>query len=147
MYTIAGVAGGIGTTARPVVSLYAPAGNGLRIRGIQVWNTTVTACVYKVQRLTNATGQGTGLTEVEINNSGSEGRDPTGTAFDTHSADTGLGAVIRYWPIGAAVGAGYYDTWGDNGLWVPAGTANGVGIVLASGTGQILAYAIDWEEV
>lgn len=143
MYTIAGVAGGVGTTARPSVSLYSPAGNGLTIREIAVWNTTAVACTYKILRLTNATGQGTGLTEVEFT---PDFRDPTGTAFDTHSADTGQGAVIRYMPIGAAVGAGYYYTFGGLGLWVPSGTANGVGIQLATGTGQILAYHIDWEE-
>lgn len=143
MYTIAGKASGVGTTARPVVSVYAPAGNGFAIREIAVWNTEATACEYKIVRLTNATGQGTGLTEVEY---ATDLRDPTVTAFDTHSADTGIGSVIRYMPIGAAIGAGYYYTWGGKGLLVPAGTANGVGILLATGTGRILAYHIDWEE-
>lgn len=146
MYTISGKAGGVGTTARPCVSLYAPSTHGLIVRAIQVWNTEAVNCEYKLQRLTNATGQGTGLTEVEISNAAGEGRDPGGTAFDVHGSDTGLGAVVRYWPIGAAVGAGYYDTFGGRGLYIPAGTANGLGIILATGTGRILAYAIDWEE-
>ena len=56
------------------------------------------------------------------------------------------GLVIEYMPIGAAIGAGYYYTYGQTGLVVAPGTANGVGLMLASGTGQILAYKIVWEE-
>ena len=143
MYTISGVFSGIGTTARPSVSAYSPAGNGFVIREIAVWNTTVTACTYKIARLTTAGTPGSGITEVEYAN---DLRDPTVTTFDAHSADATVGNTIRYMPIGAAVGAGYYYTWGGKGLIVPAGTANGVGIVLVTGTGQLCAYHIDWEE-
>jgi hypothetical protein len=143
MYTVSGKTSGVGTTARPCVSIYAPAGNGFVIREIAVWNTTVTACEYKIARLTTAGTPGSGLTEVEY---AADLRDPSATAFDAHSADATVGNTIRYMPVGAAIGAGFYYTWGGNGLVVPSGTANGIGIVLATGTGQILAYHIDWEE-
>lgn len=143
MYTVAGVTSGVGSTTLPAVSIYAPAGNGLAIREIAVWNETNTACFYNITRLTTAGTPGSGLTEVEY---APDLRDPTATAFNAHSVAPTLGSVIRRMPIGAAVGAGFYYTWGGKGLIVPAGTGNGVGIILATGTGQLLSYHIDWEE-
>jgi hypothetical protein len=143
MYTIAGVFSGIGSTTLPAVSIYSPAGNGFTIREIAVWNETVNACTYNIVRLTTTGTQGTGLTEVEYT---SDLRDPTATAFAAHSVAPTLGNVIRRMPIGAAIGAGYYYTWGGKGLVVQSGTSNGVGIILAAGTGQLCAYHIDWEE-
>lgn len=144
MHSVAGLASGIGTTARPCVSVYSPAGNGFVIRELACWNTTTTACVYKWARLTTAGTPGSGLTEMEWRE---DGLAPTVTAFDAHSADATIGLTVEYMPIGAAIGAGYYYTYGSEGLVVAAGTGNGVGLVLASGTGQILAYKIVWEEI
>lgn len=143
MYTYAGVFSGVGSTTLPAVSIYSPAGNGFVIREIAVWNETVTACTYNIVRLTTAGTPGAGKTEIEY---AADLRDPTATVFDAHSVAPTLGAVIRRMPIGAAVGAGYYWTWGGKGLIVPSGTANGVGIILAGGTGQLCAVHIDWEE-
>lgn len=144
MHSVSGVASGIGTTARPCVSIYAPAGNGFRIRELACWNTTATSCVYKWARLTAAGTPGSGLTEMEWDENGVA---PTATAFDAHSADATVGLTIEYMPIGAAIGSGYYFTYGASGIVVQPGTGNGVGLVLATGTGQILAYKIVWEEV
>jgi len=143
VYTISGVFSGIGSTTLPAVSIYSPSGNGFAIREIAVWNETVTACFYNIVRLSTTGTQGTGLTEVEY---AADLRDPTATAFAAHSVAPTLGNVIRRMPIGAAVGAGYYYTWGGKGLIVPSGTGNGVGIILATGTGQLCSYHIDWEE-
>ena len=143
MHSVAGLASGIGTTLQPSVSIFAPAGNGFRIRELACWNTTVTACVYKWSRITAVGTPGAGLTEMEWDEGSLA---PTATAFDAHSGNATLGGTIEYMPIGAAIGAGYYFTYGDSGIVVAAGTGNGVGLVLASGTGQILAYKIVWEE-
>jgi len=143
MYTYAGVFSGIGSTTLPAVSIYSPSGNGFVIREISCWNETVTACFYNIVRLTTAGTPGTGKTEIEY---AQDLRDPTATVFDAHSVAPTLGAVIRRMPIGAAVGAGYYWTWGGKGLVVPSGTGNGVGIILATGTGQLCSVHIDWEE-
>lgn len=144
MHSIAGVTTNVGTTTLPCVSIYSPAGNGFVIRELAVWNTTATACVYKWQRFTTAGTPGTGLTEVEWDETGVA---PTATVFDVHTS-TGptAGAVIEYMPIGAAIGAGYYYTYGDRGLVIAPATTNGLGLILATGTGQFLAYKIVWEE-
>lgn len=144
MHSVAGLASGVGTTARPCVSVYAPSGNGFRIRELACWNTETTACVYKWARLTAAGTPGSGLTEMEWDENGVN---PTVTGFDAHSADATVGLTIEYMPIGAAIGAGYYFTYGGPGIVVQPGTGNGVGLVLASGTGRILAYKIVWEEM
>ncbi len=144
MYSVAGVASGIGSTTLPCVSLYAPAGNGLRIRELACWNTTSTACVYGWQRLTTAGTQGSALTnEMEWDESMAA---VTGTGFAAHSVAPSLGSLFEYLPVGAAIGAGYYYTYGGPGIVVPAGTGNGVGLILLTGTGQLLAYKIVWEE-
>lgn len=144
MHSVSGLASGVGTTARPCVSVYSPAGNGFVIRELAAWNTTTTACVYKWARLTAAGTPGAGLTEMEWDENGVS---PTVTGFDAHSADATVGLTIEYMPIGAAIGAGYYYTYyAGTGIVVAPGSANGVGLVLASGTGQILAYKIVWEE-
>ena len=48
--------------------------------------------------------------------------------------------------LGAAVGSGWVWTFGDEGLQIPEGTANGIGIYIPTGTGQILDYYIFWDE-
>jgi hypothetical protein len=144
MYSVAGRATGAGTTLRPAVSLYAPAGSGGAIREIGIFNTTVTACVYRVARLTAQGTPGTGLTEVEYDE---DSPPPLMTAFDTHSADATVATgSFRQAALGAAIGSGVIWTFGARGLVIPPGTANGVGVILATGTGQILDFYIDWEE-
>lgn len=46
----------------------------------------------------------------------------------------------------AAIGGAMIWTFGDTGLIIPAGTANGIGVICPVGTGQILDYYIDWDE-
>ena len=143
MHSVTGVTSGVGTTALPSVSIYSPAGNGFIIRELAVWNTTATACLYKWARLTTAGTPGAGLTEMEWDESGVA---PTVTAFDAHSVGPTITNTIEYMPIGAAIGSGYYYTYGGRGLVVAPAVTNGVGLVLVSGTGQLLAYKIVWEE-
>lgn len=145
MHSVAGVASGVGTTARPCVSIYSPSGNGFVIRELAAWNTTTTACTYQWARFTTAGTPGSSIT---VNEWREDGLNPTATPKNAHSADATIGTIIEYLPIGAAIGAGYYYTYyAGEGLVVAAGTGNGVGLVLATGTGQLLAYKIVWEEV
>jgi len=37
-------------------------------------------------------------------------------------------------------------TFGDTGLEIDAGTANGVGVVVATGTGQVIDFYVVWDE-
>jgi len=121
--------------------LYGTASFGARIREIAIFNTTSTAFAAAVARLTAATGQGAGLTEVahDIN-------PPQCTGFAGHTADGTIGGVGRQVSIGAAIGSGFVWTFGDNGLVIPVGTANGVGIIIPTGSGQIVDYYLEWEE-
>lgn len=143
-YSIAGRASVVGTTARGMASLFATASVGGRIREIGVFNTTATATAVAVARLTNATGVGAGLTEGEYDENAPA---PSCTGFAGHTADGGVGQVIRQASIGAAIGAGVILTFGDSGLIIQPGTANGIGLIGVSGvTGQICDYYIDWDE-
>lgn len=131
------------TAARPGVSLYAVAARRPKIKEVHVFNTTTTAFIAGLIRLTNATGVGAGLTEVAEDDT-----DATiqSTGFAGHTSDPGLGTEVRRAAIGAAVGAGVIWTFSDQGLHVPAGTANGVGIYCPTGTGQVFDYVVVWDE-
>lgn len=124
-------------------SLYATASSGqLVVREIGAFNTTVTACAVAVGICTAAGTTGTALTEVNES-------DPThtilGTGFNTHTADATL-TQTRYASLGAAIGAGVIWTFGDNGLIIPEGTANGVAITCHTGTAQHLDFYFVWDE-
>lgn len=141
----AGVKTGAGSTTLPLVSVYAAAAVGGSLREVGLFNTTATAVDVKLVRLTTAGTQGTALVEAE--------HDPNGaaascTAVSTHSSTPPtLGDDLGYRAsIGAAIGAGVIWTFGDNGIRIPVGTANGVGVLIENGTGQVLQAYIVWDE-
>jgi len=142
-YSIAGRSTVAGTAVRAMASLFAAAGSGGRIREVGVFNTTTTALAVGLIRFTNATGVGAGLTEGEYDENGPP---PLCTGFAGHTADGGTGQVIRQASLGAAIGSGVIWTFGDSGLVIVLGTANGIGIHCPTGTGQICDYYIDWDE-
>lgn len=135
---------GAGSTTLPIISLYAGASIAGRIREIGVFNTTTSALALALRRLTTAGTQGTGLTEAP--------HEPTApaascSAFDTHTANPTLGDDLGYRAsLGAAIGAGVIWTFGDAGLLIPVGTGNGIGVIVATGTGQICDAYIVWDE-
>ena len=132
----------VGTTVRAIASVFSTATVGFTLREVGVFNTTTTACAVALVRFTNATGVGAGLTEVDW--------DPAklvvATAFAGHTADGAVGSAFRQASLGAAIGSGVIWTFGDSGILVPVGTANGIGIVVPTGTGQILDFYYDWDE-
>lgn len=136
---------GAGSTTLPVGSLYASASVAPKVREIGVFNTTATEVAIKLQRFTTAGTPGTGLTEAKHDpDSATAGA----TAFDTHSStpptagdDLGYRADLA-----AADGAGVIWTWDDEPLRIPTGTGNGIGIIVATGTGQILDWYVVWDE-
>lgn len=141
--SIAGRSTVVGTTLRAVASLFAVASRTVKVREVGIFNTTSTAVAAALVRFTNATGVGAGLTEVQWDEAGPA---HNATGFAGHTADGAVGSPIRYASLPAAVGGGVIWTFGDTGLIVAAGTANGVGIICPTGTGQILDYYIDWDE-
>jgi len=141
-HSIAGRSTVVGTAARAGASLFAVAATGGKVREVGVINTTSTAFAASVCRFTNATGVGAGLTEADYD----PAQPAACTGFAGHTADGAVGQCFRQASIGAAVGAGIVWTFGDSGLLIPVGTANGIGILCPTGTGQIFDYWIDWDE-
>lgn len=142
-YAIAGRSTVVGTTVRAVASLFAVASRTAKVRQISVCNTTSTAVAVAICRFTNATGVGAALTEVLYDEASPA---PNATGFAGHTADGAVGSNIDYVSLGAAVGSGWVFTYGDTGILIAAGTANGLGIICPTGTGQILDYSICWDE-
>lgn len=141
--SIAGRSTVVGTSARAIASLFAIASRTVKVREVGIFNTTATAVAAALVRFTNATGVGAGLTEAPWD---TEGPAPNATGFAGHTADGAIGGVIRQASLPAAIGGGVIWTFGDTGLIIPAGTANGIGVICPTGTGQILDYYIDWDE-
>jgi hypothetical protein len=124
-------------------SLFATASVGAKVREIGVFNTTAVALAVALARFTAATNVGTGLTEAEYDENAPA---PSCTGFAGHTGDGTVGQVFRQASIGAAIGSGMIWTFGDTGLVIQPGTANGIGIIVPTGTGQICDYYMDWDE-
>lgn len=140
----AGVKTSAGSTTLPIASLYSAASVGAKLREVGVFNTTNTAVDVKLTRLTTAGTQGTGLTESKYD---PDSAAASCTAFTTHTVAPTLGDDLGYRAtLGAAAGAGVIWTFGENGLRVPTGTANGVGVLIENGTGQACQVYFVWDE-
>jgi hypothetical protein len=134
---------GAGSTTLPIISLYAAASVGGVVREIGLSNTTATAVALKLIRLTATGTQGAGLTEAKYDN---DSVGPSCTGFTTHTvtaANTDLGYRAQ---LGAFIGSGVIWTFGDKGLIIPPGTANGIGVMVSTGTGQVIDAYIVWDE-
>ncbi|SRR6266705_898115 len=142
--SVAGLSTVAGTSLRAVASVFSSSTKGFRLRECGVWNTTSTAVYVSLVRFTNATGVGAGLTEVQWD--AEHDPVPLATGFAGHTADGAVGSPIRYAELGAVVGSGVIWTFGEEGFCINIGTANGVGVICPSGTGQILTYYFDWNE-
>lgn len=141
-HSVAGRSTVAGTPLRAIASLFATATVGAKLREVGVFNTTATAVAVSLVRFTNATGVGAGLTEADY-----DAASPAiATGFAGHTADGAVGQVFRQAVLGAQVGSGIIWTFGDSGLIIPVGTANGIGIICPVGTGQICDFYIDWDE-
>jgi hypothetical protein len=133
-----------GSTTLPIFSLYAAAAVNFHLVEIGVFNTTSTAVALKLTKLTSAGTQGAGLTETPHDETGAAA---SCTGVNTHTVAPTLGSDLGYnVTLGAAVGAGVIWTFGSRGIAVPAGTANGVGCIVATGTGQVCDFWMVWEE-
>jgi hypothetical protein len=130
----------------PGASIYAAAATGGRIREIGVFNTTSTACAVSIRRLTTAGTQGAAIDELPWNTVVASAASQM-TVVNTHTVGPTITAGhFAYASIGAAVGSGLIFTFGDEGIVVPLGTGNGVGILCPVGTGQVLDFWFVWDE-
>lgn len=140
------VAGGrtsAGSTTLPIISVYASATVAPHVLEIGVTNTTTTAVAIKLCKLTSAGTQGTGLTETNLDSGAFTAQC---TAVNTHTVAPTVVDMGYNVSLGAAVGAGMIYTFGEDGISVPAGTGNGIGVIVATGTGQVCDAYIVWEE-
>lgn len=134
---------GAGSTTLPIISLYGIASVHGRIREIGVFNTTAVAVALAIVRLSTAGTQGASITpqkEDDLSAAASL------TPFTTHTVGPTVGNTGKRAVLGASVGSGVIWTFSDVGLLVPAGTANGVGVIVATGTGQVCDAYITWDE-
>ena len=143
-YSAGALAATAGSTTLPSGSLYAIATASFKLRECGIYNTTATACAYKLATLTSAGTQGAGLAEAKQDDNSIAA---SCTAFNSHTAGTPVGVDLGYRAqLGAAVGSAMVWTFGDVGIRVPLTTANGVGIVVENGTGQVLQFYFVWDE-
>jgi hypothetical protein len=133
----------VGTAARSMMSIYAPASSGFRLREVGIFNTTTTALAVALVRHSATGTQGAAQTEGLYDPGGVP---PLATIFAGHTADATVSFTLRQATLGAAAGAGIIWTFGDSGIVVPLGTTNGLGISCPTGTGQLCDLYFDWEE-
>lgn len=133
-----------GSTTLPIISVYSGSTIGFRIVEIGVSNTTANAVALKLCKLTSAGTQGSGLAET--------GHDAGAftsscTAVNTHSSTGPTVVDLGYnFTLAGTIGAMVIFTFGGPGIAVPAGTSNGAGVIVATGTGQIVDAYIVWDE-
>ena len=142
-FTISGRTSALPTAARGpslynIASLCSP-----KIVEVGVFNTTALAVAVALNRLTAAGTQGAALTEAKHDGNG-PAADATG--FNTHTLDATAGEEIVRTTLAAAIGAGMVWTFGAGGLVIPAGVANGIGILLPTGVAQHLDFYIVFDE-
>ena len=136
---------GAGSATLPMASLYAQATGALWLAEVGVTNTTVTAFAISLKRFSTlgtvgAVVPGVGYEENDVNVT------TKGIAADTHTVGPTLVAgEIRRASVGASIGSGIIWTFGGRGLFVPSGTANGVGLIPITGTGQICDVYFSWD--
>ena len=144
LYVAGARAAGAGSNTLPVGSLYSIAGVNPRIREIGITNTSAVAVAVALCRMSTAGTQGAALTEQGLDGSTTA---PGCTAFNTHTGGPTLVDMGYRTVLGAVVGASVIWTFGgDVGLNCAVGTANGIGIYIPTGTGQILDFYFVWNE-
>lgn len=132
-----------GTSARPVGSIFGIASRSGFLREVGIWNTTAVACTFALRRCTAAGTPGTGITE-GLYETGDDTNDLT--VFNSHSADATVAtAELRRVALGAQIGSGAIFTFAGRGIFIPAGTANGIGWI-PDGTGQVVDLYFEWME-
>jgi hypothetical protein len=133
---------GAGSTTLPIAGLMSVAGCRPRLKEVGIFNSTATAVVLALRRVTAA---GTsGATQTVVYES-----DPAQTALGTPKdtwtvAPTFATGNLRTASLGAAIGSGVI--WTFDTLIIPNTTGDGIVIVPLTGTGQICQISLSWEE-
>lgn len=141
-YSAGMTAAGAGTTVRPILGILSTASISPVLREVALWNTTATACTYRLVNFTGGTA-GTGQTERKHRRNAPAASclvSGLWTADATVGEDTGYRAVL-----GAAIGSGAILTFGAEGLEAELGSTSGLGLVPV-GTGQVCEVMFTWDE-
>jgi hypothetical protein len=129
-----------------MAGLMGVAGGKGRIREIHIQNTTATACVVAIRRVSAA---GTPGATKQVTAEDDELQTALLTPKDlwtvtpTFAPTTDPGRIAR---LGAFIGAGVMFTFGGNGLFVPASTAAGIVIIGHGATPQVCDVTFVWDE-
>jgi len=131
------------TAALPGASLYGTGSARLLLLEVHVFNTTTTACVVALRRLTTAGTQGSAQSKLPEDPNAAA---PTGDPRDSHTAGPTItaGEFVRA-DLAAAIGGGIVWTF-EKGIYIPNSTAQGVGILTPTGTGQVCDVTFVWDE-
>lgn len=144
-YSAGGRTTGAGSTTLPAAGLVPGASNDVYVIEVGVFNSTTTACNVALRRITTAGTAGSAFSTSLW--------DPDTTAAtaalkDTYTSTgpTITAGSLAWAELGAAAGSGMVWTFGNKGIRVPKGTANGLVIIPGVGTGQILDVYVIWDE-
>ena len=127
---------GAGSATLPTTSIYSLGTGDVWLVEVGVTNTTVTAFEISLARLTTAGTQGASGGTVTYEE-GASNLTAKWSAVQAHTGAPTLGPEVRRASIGASIGSGVIFTFGGRGLLLPSGTANGLGLITISGTGQL----------
>lgn len=119
-------------------------GGSFWLREVGVFNTTTSAVCVGLAVCTATGTQAGGLTEYQEDDATAPA--PAETAFTSQSSDSTVAATIRQCSLGAAIGSGIIWTFGERGLEVTEGTANGFIISCPTGTAQFLDFYFVWSK-
>lgn len=138
---------GVGSTTLPAQALVGSATNRLELIEIAIVNTTATACIWKLMRISTAGTPGTSLTSAP-HDSGDTTTGVVKQAYSSTAPTAGVDFGYRF-RIPANIGAGVVRPLNPTGmgLIIPATTAAGIGLFIESGTGQICDVDWTWIEL
>jgi hypothetical protein len=135
-------AAGAGVALRPIFGILSTAAVTPILREVALFNTSGTACTY---RLVNFTGGTAGAGQVERKYR-RNAPPAVCLCFGLWVADATIGEDTGYRvTVGAGAGNGAILTFGDEGLEGELGATSGLGLVPV-GTGQICEVFFTWNE-
>jgi len=128
------------------MSIYSAAASSFALREVGVFNTTVNAFNVRLVRLSTTGTQGAAVGGAQI---GYDVARPTplSKVFNTHTVAPTVTDDLGYRAtLAAQIGSYVIWTMGDIGIRNAVGVANGVGVIVESGGGQIADIYFVWDE-
>ena len=136
---------GPGTNLLPQSSIYASANARIILREVHVIQTVTTAVELALQRLTTAATSsaitGEGKWDVDTPN-----REATIRDTHTSTGPTITAGEVESILLPGIIGSAWLWAFDGPGFIIPIGIANGLGVVVVNGTGQVVETTYVWEE-